>query len=457
MTVDFSTCPHVHFVGIGGIGMSALARYLLAQGHTVSGSDRRASDQTEALETLGATVHIGHDARHADGADLVVMTSAASMDNPEIAEALTHGTPVIKRSELLAAIANAGRCIAVAGTHGKTTTSSLVGHILAECGFDPTVLVGGIVHGMESNARVGGSDWIVVEADEFDRSFLHLHPEIAALTSVEPDHPDIYPDTDAVLHAYREFSEGVTGSLIACMDEPHMAHVTAGVSATVLTYGSEGSGASTVVHDVHDAGGLMHFTVERTGVRHRAVTSLAGRHNALNAAAALLAAERAGIAFDAATAALRTFRGVQRRFQIRGEVDGVLVVDDYAIHPTEIRTLLTAAHDRLARPLRVVFQPHTFSRTRAYFDDFAAAFDGAEAVYLMDIYAARETDSLGVSSSALAAAMAEAHASVMYTGTETATLDSLLRDTRPGDAVLTVGAGDVTALGPRLLQRLGAR
>jgi UDP-N-acetylmuramate--alanine ligase len=458
MSLDLATADHVHFVGIGGIGMSALARYLLARGHTVSGSDRAANAQTEALASMGATVHIGHAAEHVDGADLVVMTSAASTENPEIMQARSRGIAVVKRSELLAAVANAGRCIAVAGSHGKTTTSSLVGHILTECGLDPTVLVGGIVNGMQSNARIGEGDWIVVEADEFDRSFLHLRPEVAALTSLEPDHPDIYKDAQAVQSAYREFAAGITGSLIACADDPHMRGVVDGIPARVVTYGTAGTGASILVGEVRDDGTALHFSIERDERTWDAVISLAGSHNALNATAAALVAEEAGVPFEAAIRTLGTFQGVQRRFQIRGEAAGVIVVDDYAVHPTEVRTLLCAAHARVSRPLRVVFQPHTYSRTHAYFDDFARSFDGAEAVYVMDIYAARETETLGVSSPALAAAIAREHGGrVMYTGTESATLDALLRDALPGDAVLTVGAGDVTALGPKLLERLRSR
>jgi UDP-N-acetylmuramate--alanine ligase len=437
--------------------MSALARYLLARGIAVSGSDRVWNEQLEGLQALGAEVHAGHDRTYVDGAGLVVVTSAVSAANGEIDEATSRGIPVVKRAQFLARIANAGRSIAVAGTHGKTTTSALVGHILIEAGLDPTVLVGGIVNGLESNARVGAGEWIVVEADEYDRSFLHLRPEIAILTNVEPDHLDIYGTEEAVLEAYREFAAGITGTLIACLDDPHMQEVTQGVTARVITYGSEGSGADTVVRDLHDDSGVLHFERVHDGRALPTSTRLAGRHNALNATAALLATEVADIPPDVASAALAGFAGVQRRFQVRGEADGVLVLDDYAHHPTEIRTVLSAARARFHRPIRVVFQPHTYSRMAAFFDHFVESFDEADAVYLMDIYAARESDTLGMSSRALADAAGAHGASVMYTGTEQSTLDAVSRETRPGDVLITMGAGDVTALGPLVLERLASR
>lgn len=451
MTLDLDSLRSVHFVGIGGIGMSALARFLLARGATVSGSDAAWNEQLDALRSLGADVHAGHDPAYVGDPDLVVVTSAAPGDNAEVIEANHRGIPVVKRAELLAAIANGGRGIAVAGTHGKTTTSALIGHLLVEAGFDPTVLIGGISTSLGSNARVGGGDWIVVEADEYDASFLRLQPEIAVITGVEPDHLDFYGTEDRLRDAFVTFARGVRSSIVVCADDPGALAVTGGRAASRITYGlEEGEVRGRAVRQEAEATRFSLGDVAYT-------TSLAGLHNVCNCLAAIAVTRAFGIPEETIVAGVATFAGVGRRFERKGEAAGVLVLDDYAHHPTEIAVNLAALKTRYHRPARLVFQPHTYSRTRLLLDRFARSFDGADHVYLMDIYAARESDTLGVSSRQLAALASDHHASVQYTGGEAATLDALLRDTQPGDVVMTMGAGDVHQLGPTLLTRLAER
>lgn len=451
MTLDLGSLRSVHFVGIGGIGMSALARFLLAGGASVSGSDAVWNEQMDALRSLGADVRTGHDPAHVDDPDLVVVTSAAPQDNPEVIEAVHRGIPVVKRAELLAAIANGGRGIAVAGTHGKTTTSALIGHLLVEAGVDPTILIGGISGNLGSNARVGGSDWIVVEADEYDASFLRLRPEIAVITGVEPDHLDFYGTEDRLRDAFVTFVRGVRSTIVVCADDPGALAVTDDRASSRVTYGLEAGEVR---------GGAVRQEAETTTFSVGDVafsTSLAGLHNVRNCLAAIAVTRDIAIPDEKIVAGVATFAGVGRRFERKGEAAGVLVLDDYAHHPTEIAANLEALKTRYDRPARLVFQPHTYSRTRMLLDEFARSFGGADHVYLMDIYAARESDTLGVSSRRLAALASHHHRSVKYTGSEAETLDALLRDTQPGDVVMTMGAGDVHKLCPALLTRLAER
>jgi UDP-N-acetylmuramate--alanine ligase len=453
VTLDLEGHRHVHFVGIGGVGMSALARVLLARGIAVSGSDRVANDQTEGLARAGARVHIGHRADLVEGADLVVITPAAA-GAPDVAGAREKGIRVVRRAEILGAVTNTGRGIAVAGTHGKSTTSGLIGHMLVEAGLDPTVVVGGVVSNLGSNARVGGSDLVVVEADEFDSAFLELDPEIGVILSVEPEHLDYFETAERMEAAFGSFASRVRGLLVLCADDVPVSALARDSSAPVLTYGLDcGRWRAWEIEEERD---LTRFRAgpERPGRAY--TTALAGRHNVRNALAALAVADHLGVPADIASAALAAFRGVGRRSEIKGEEAGVLVMDDYGHHPTEIRKTLAAIRRRYRRPLRVLFQPHTYSRTRAFLAGFAHAFDDADCVYVLDIYAARETDTLGVSGEVLARAVAVRHPSVTYTGSMQSTLDRLLGDVHRGDLVVTMGAGDVHLLGPAILDRLRA-
>ena len=451
MTHTLEGHRHIHFVGIGGIGMSALARWLLAQHYDVSGSDQDPGEQGEALTRLGARVSSGHRGESIEGADLVVVTSAVGPDNPEVRAAEDSGILVVKRAELLSWIFNAGRGIAVAGTHGKTTTSALLGHLLVAAGLDPTILIGGISADLGSNARVGGQ-LIVAEADEYDGSFLRLRPEIAVLNNVEADHLDFYGAAEQVYDAFRQFAHGITDLLVYCADDPIAAGIAGDVPATAIGYGLDYGEWKASELDERD--GFTNFTVEHDGTHTPYTSALFGRHNVLNALAAIVAASSLNVPVEAIQTALPTFSGVVRRLEIKGDAAGVLVLDDYAHHPTEVRAALAAVKQRYQRPVRVVFQPHTYSRTKAFMADFACAFRDADVVYLLDIYAAREHDSLGISGHDLPSAVRRCHSKVHYTRTIDDTLALLVDECNVGDVVVTMGAGDVFRLGPRLLAEL---
>ncbi|HZS93596.1 MAG TPA: UDP-N-acetylmuramate--L-alanine ligase [Chloroflexota bacterium] len=444
----------IHFVGIGGIGMSALARYLLARGHDVSGSDQSANGQVPDLRAAGARIAVGHRAVNVRNAELVVVTSAAPESNPEIVAARELGIPVIKRAELLAEISNAGFGIAVAGTHGKTTTSALIGWILVSAAFDPTVLIGGTSANLGSNARVGG-DRVVVEADEYDASFLRLRPRIGVITNVEPDHLDFYGSVDRIHDAFRRFAAGVSETLVYCADDPILATIAGGLSVETIGYGRN---AGTFRASRIEEDGLMtSFSLIAPEGETRFATPLAGPHHVLNVSAAIVVARVLGVPGPAITEAVASYRGVARRLEVKGEEGGVLVMDDYAHHPTEIKADLAAIKKRYGRPLRVIFQPHTYSRTSDFLADFAQSFSAADAVYLLDIYAARETDTRGMSGEDLARETSLRHPAVTYTPAMGECLVQIARDTRPGDMVVTMGAGDVDRLGPAILDTMRAQ
>ena len=434
MIVSPADYRRVHFVGIG-----------------VSGSDSSRGDQIEALAALGAAVYVGHNADNLDGAGLVVATSAASLDNAEIIEARARGIPVIKRSDLLASILNPLRGIAVAGTHGKTTTSALIAWILTSAGLDPSVLIGGISSNLGSNARLGRSDVVVAEADEYDGSFLKLEPEIAVITNVEADHLDYYETEERMRSAFADFAARTTGSLIVCSDDRFLASLRTDVE--LVTYGT--GTADWRIVDVQEDRDVTSFALTHGNATERFTTRLAGKHNATNATAAIVVASLLGLPTAKIRDAVASFSGTARRFECKGKAGDVLVVDDYAHHPTEIRVNLEAARRRFSRPVRLVFQPHTYSRTKSLMDGFVSAFQGADSVYLMDIYAARETDTLGITGEDLAKAAMRVHPGVRYTKDPESTVAAVALEARPGDLILTMGAGDVDRLGPQILEALG--
>ncbi len=445
----------VHFVGIGGIGMSALARWLLAGGYTVSGCDSEANQQSAALAALGAGISRGHHGEHVRDVDLVVVTSAIQDGNPDVLAARRLGIPVIKRAELLAEIASAGRGIAVAGTHGKTTTSALIGHVLTQADLDPTILIGGVSANLGSNARMGASDLVVVEADEYDASFLHLKPEIAVITNAEADHLDFYGTVDMVHQAYRDFACGVSKRLILCADDPWLSTLTNGTVSSIDTYGI--TYGDLRAQGIVDTGEHTRFSAV-TGDRALPIQmSLAGRHMVRNALAAILVARYLGLGDQDIARGVATFRGVARRLERRGEAAGILVIDDYAHHPTEIVSNLAALRERYHRPIRLIFQPHTYSRTKSFLSEFAASFGGAEAVYLLDIYASRERDMLGISGRDLANEAKRLRGQITYTETGECAVETVLREVQPGDIVLTMGAGDVNRIGDQILDALRTR
>ncbi len=455
-----------HFVGIGGIGLSGLARLLRSWGWEVSGSDREASPLTTRLAQGGITVHIGHDARHVGDAELVVVSSAIAADNPELVAAKQQGRTVIKRDELLSQVTHGKRCVAIAGTHGKTTTTAMTGLCLEEAGLDPLVLVGGIVREWDSNIRLSRSDLVVVEADEYDHAFLGLRPDAAVVTTIEMDHPDIFANMADVTEAFGRFLEQVQpgGVIIAHTPDAALedALQTRAPNVTVWRYGLEEAGDWTATDIAGNAQGGNDFSVRFRGQdMGRFALPVPGKHNVSNALAAIAVTrwvgQRHGIAqaaTEAARTALESFRGVDRRMQRLGIAREILVVDDYAHHPTEVQATLSALRDQSPdRPVWAIFQPHTFSRTKALLDQFASCFGQADHVLVTDIYAAREVSNGTVDAQSLVAKMD--HPDARYVGSLDRALAYALQYARPGDTVITLGAGNVTTLGPRLLKALG--
>ena len=457
-----NTPQRVHLIGIGGAHMSAIAQILHAWGHTVTGSDQRASAMTEKLAGLGIDVRIGHAAENVGDAQLVVMTSAAHGDNPEIVEAQRRGVPVIKRAEMVARLMQGRYSIAVAGTHGKTTTSGLIAHMLVEANLDPTYLIGGEVRSLGTNAAPGDGRYIVVEADEYDRAFLSYTPDVAIVTSIEPDHLDIYGTAEEVAAAFGQFLSQVPadGHVITSADSPQVRETvgaTAIAASDKQTYALEAPATWTAAPQSHDERGQV-FRVERGGERFGEFRiELPGRHNVSNALAGIAAGDTIGIDAAVMRAALATYRGAQRRFELVGEAAGVTVMDDYAHHPTEVRAgVVQPARERFGeRRLVVLFQPHTYTRTQYLLDDWKRCFEGIDALYILETYAAREAPERGLSGADLARAIESPPAT--YCGTFDDAAERIAADLRAGDVFFTVGAGDVDRVGPMVLEKLRGR
>jgi UDP-N-acetylmuramate--alanine ligase len=456
----FKRYQQIHFVGIGGVGMSGIAEILVNLGYRVTGSDQRRSETIERLEQLGAKVFLGHEAAHTDGAHVVVYSSAVSPDNAEVQAARQRGIPTIARAEMLAELMRLKYGIAVAGTHGKTTTTSMVGTVLAEGRYDPTIVVGGRVASLGSNARLGQGEYLVAEADESDGSFLKLAPTIAVVTTIDAEHLDHWGSLEAIQDGFLAFVNKVPfyGSAVLCLDQPNIQALIPRVEKRVVTYGLE-SNADLVARRLHLAGLTSRFEVyQRDTLLGECVLPVPGRHNVLNALAAIGVGLDLEIPFITIQRALAGFSGVQRRFQVRGEAGGVTVVDDYGHHPAEIRATLAAAKAGFDCRVVTVFQPHRYTRTVHLMSEFHTAFNQADLLVVMDIYAAGEPAIPGVSAAQLAEGIrAHGHRDVTYLGNDRARiLDHLVTVTRPGDLVLTLGAGDVGQLGPELLRRLEA-
>ena len=451
---------HIHFVGIGGVGMSGIAEVLVNLGYRVTGSDVRRSETIERLERLGAKVAIGHEPANVEHAHVVVYSSAVARDNVEVHVARQRGLPVIPRAEMLAELMRLKYGIAIAGTHGKTTTTSMVGAVLGAAGLDPTVVVGGRVHGLGANARLGQGEFLVAEADESDGSFLKLSPTIAVVTTVDGEHLDHYADVDAIRGAFEVFVNKVPfyGAAVLCLDQPEIQRMIPAVDKRVITYGLE-SGADVTARRLSFSGLRSHFEVVQRGrVLGPASLQVPGGHNVLNALAAVAVSLDLEVPFESIQRALAGFTGVQRRFQVRGEARGVLVVDDYGHHPAEIRATLAAAKAGFDRRVLTVFQPHRYTRTQHLRQEFLTAFYQSDVLLVMDIYPAGEAPIPGVHARDLAEGIAaHGHREVHYMdGDRQGILDFLCEDTRPGDLVLTLGAGDVGQLGADLLARLDA-
>jgi UDP-N-acetylmuramate--alanine ligase len=447
-------------VGIGGSGMSGIAEVLLNLGYTVSGSDLRLSSVTGHLQALGARVFEGHAAHNVEGAHVVVTSTAVRPSNPEVSEARRRGVPVIPRAEMLAELMRLKYGIAVAGSHGKTTTTSMVAVVLDRGGLDPTVVVGGRLSGFGSGARLGKGEFLVAEADESDRSFLKLTPTVAVVTNIDREHLDAYRDLTDIQEAFLGFVNKVPfyGCAVLCLDDPPVKDILPRVERRVVTYGLSHQ-ASVSARDLQLLPTGSSYTATLQGRPLGTVTvAVPGAHNVTNSLAAVAVGLDLDLPFEAIQLGLASFTGVDRRFQVRGEAGGVLVIDDYGHHPTEIRATLETLRRRAGtRRTLVLFQPHRFTRTQALWDDFSRAFDEADVLRLVDIYPASEDPIPGVSAEALARAIAErGHRNVAWLGELHAASERLGQEVAPGDVVLTLGAGNVWTAGEELLRRLKA-
>jgi UDP-N-acetylmuramate--alanine ligase len=456
----FRKYQQVHFVGIGGSGMSGIAEVLLNLGYRVSGSDLKRSPVTDRLEARGARIAEGHAAEHVGDADVVVTSTAVHRDNPEVQEARRRSVPVIPRAEMLAELMRLKYGVAVAGSHGKTTTTSMVALVLDRGGLDPTVVVGGRLGVLGSGARLGKGDFMVAEADESDRSFLKLTPTIAVVTNIDREHLDAYRDLADIQEAFVGFLNKVPfyGACVLCLDDPPVQDVLPRVERRVVTYGL--SPQARVCARALELGpaGSTYTAVAHGEPLGTIALAVPGAHNVANSLAAVAVGLDLGVPFEAIRDGLASFTGVDRRFQVRGEAGGILVIDDYGHHPTEIRATLEALRRRAgARRTVVLFQPHRFTRTQALWDEFCKAFHQADVLLLTDIYPASEEPIPGISAEGLARAIGEhGHRQVVWAGDLRAATERLAAEARPGDVVLTLGAGSVWTAGEELLRRQGA-
>jgi len=442
---------HVHFVGIGGYGMSAIARVLLDLGYKVTGSDVSMSELARKLQVRGATVMIGHDASYIEGADIVVYSTSISKENPEIAAASAKGIPLLHRSQMLAQIMNERKGVAVAGAHGKTTTTSMIAHVLEECGVDPTYIIGGELMNAGTNAKAGKSDFVVAEADESDGSFLEYRPSYAIVTNIEPDHLEHFDGKfENLKKAYVEFLSHVKtdGKTILCVDDPHVRELMPTLDRTIITYSinpefaalADYRAVNIVSGDRRISAQIMH----RDQLLGEVVLHVPGKHNIANAIAAIIVSLEAGVGFEEIAKALSTFTGAKRRFQIIGEAQDILVVDDYAHHPTEIIATLNGAR-ACGRRVIAIFQPQRYTRTYFLMEEFSQAFREADEVFITDIYSpAGEAKIEGVSSKVLVDKIRiNSHPRAQYIPTKEELQDLLMDQLKPGDLVITMGAGDI--------------
>jgi UDP-N-acetylmuramate--alanine ligase len=456
----FHRIRHVHLIGIGGIGMSGIAEVLCNLGFRVSGSDLKRSPVTDRLEQLGITVHEGHRAEYVGDAQVVVRSTAVRDDNPEVLAARERSIPVIPRAEMLAELMRLKQdTVAVAGSHGKTTTTSMIGSVLGGAGLDPTVVVGGVVGAFGSNARLGKSDLMVVEADESDRSFLMLTPTFAVVTNIDREHMDYYSDMDDMRDCFVSFVNKVPfyGAAVLCLDDPHVQAVIPRVKRRRITYGLSAQ-ADISAHAIRfDRPFGSTFTVwQGKDVIGDVELNRPGLHNIYNALAAVAIGFELGIEFAVIAQALANYTGVNRRFQFKGEAAGVLVIDDYGHHPTEVRATLAAAKvGSKGRRMVVLFQPHRYTRTRDQLDEFARAFNNADVLLVTDIYAASEDPIPGITAEVLTDAIRSyGHKEVAYVGNLETAVKALVSEARPGDMVVTLGAGNVYQAGEQLLELL---
>jgi UDP-N-acetylmuramate--alanine ligase len=460
----FAKVQRIHFVGIGGIGMSGIAEVLLNLGYKVSGSDLKSSAVTQRLAGLGAAVFEGHRAENTSGAEVVVTSSAISAENPEVTEAHRLHIPVIQRAEMLAELMRLKYGIAIAGMHGKTTTTSMVAAVLAAGGLDPTVVVGGRVDAMGSNARLGKSQYLVAEADESDRSFLKLSPILSVVTNIDREHMDTYRNMRDVKKTFLEFMDRVPfyGMIVACNDDPLLRRLLPEVQRRTVTYGTKRGSDFWIKPEAKKEAPPSDFRpLNRFRVTYQKsdlgefTLHVPGLHNVLNATAAIAVGVGLDVGVEAIRTALDLFRGVDRRFQLRGRAAGVSVIDDYGHHPTEIKATLAAARQCGFRKVHVIFQPHRYTRTRDLIEEFTTAFDDADSLFVLDIYAASEKPIEGITAEILAQQIREKGGkSVQYVSSFADAVNSASSAAQDGDMILTLGAGSVSQLGPMILDKM---
>jgi len=447
----------IHFVGIGGIGMSGIAEVLLNLGYGVSGSDVQFTDTTRRLQHLGAAVAVGHAAKNIGSADVVVTSTAVKPDNPEVLEAHRKNIPVIPRAEMLAELLKMKFSVAVSGSHGKTTTTSMVSTLLAEGGLDPTMVIGGKLASIGSNARLGGGDILVAEADESDGSFLKLSPTIAVITNIDREHLDYYPGIEEIKDAFLKFANMVPfyGCTVMCSDNEHVRAIARSVKRRMITYGITHP-ADYTARGVRHSGAKTRYALSYRGENLGDVELVVpGLFNVYNSMAAIAVGRELDLDMQVLRKGLLAFSGVQRRLEVKGEAGSITVMDDYGHHPTEIMATLAAVRQTKKGRLIVVFQPHRYTRTKALFDEFTRAFGDADVLVLNDIYPASEAPIPGVHSAALWVAIKEGgHPCVEYIAQPQSTVEFLLANARPGDTVLTLGAGSVYKIGEAFLERL---
>lgn len=455
--IDFKKPLHVHFIGIGGISMSGLAEILLKEHFTISGSDAKKSALTEHLENMGATCFYPQKPSNiVDGIDVVVYTAAIHEDNPEFAEAKRQNLPMLSRAELLGQLmTNYETPIAISGTHGKTTTTSMLSHILLAAETDPTISVGGILNAIGGNIRVGNSDIFVTEACEYTNSFLNFFPKISVILNVEEDHMDFFKDIHDIRNSFHKFSALLPedGLLVVNKNIDGLETITNGLACKVVTYSETQEADYTAANIEFDALGNASFDLIKYGTYIDRITlSVAGNHNVSNALSVLAVADALEIPLETSKKGILSFTGTVRRFEYKGERNGFTIIDDYAHHPTEIRATLTSAQNYPHKDIWCIFQPHTYTRTKAFFHEFAQALSLADHVILADIYAARETDTLGMSSEALAEELKKLGADAYYLPSFEAIENFVLEKVIHGDVLITMGAGDVVNIGENLLK-----
>jgi UDP-N-acetylmuramate--alanine ligase len=459
----FRHVKRIHFIGIGGIGMSGIAEVLCNLGFLVSGSDARRSKNTERLQTLfDVKITEGHAAENVGDAQVVVYSSAVKEGNPEIVAARDRGIPVIPRAEMLAELMTLKPyAVAVAGTHGKTSTTSMIATVLGHAGIDPTTVVGGVVDTLGSNARLGASEWFVTEADESDRSFLMLYPTIAVVTNIDKEHMESYKGMDDVVQCFLDFVNKVPfyGATVICLDDPNIQLMMPRMKRRRVTYGLTAQAEISARNITYHGFGSTFSVVRRGEELGEIELPVPGEHNVYNALAAMAVALELDIPFEKIVAAFKTFKNANRRFQLKGEIDGITVVDDYGHHPTEIVATLSAAKNAAAgRRKVVVFQPHRYSRTKELMDDFVVAFNNADVLFLLDIYAASEAPIDGITAEVLAENIRRyGHRSVTYIGDVDNAAEKVVPELESGDLVITLGAGSVTRLSDEIVERLKGR